>query len=92
MCTQGNLSVSAYFTKFRGLWDELTSLIQTPKCVCVNVLMVHPEFKMRMIVYKLTQILMGLSDKYTDVRGQILRMSPLSSIIKAISMLTQEES
>lgn len=33
MCTQGTLTISDYFTKFRGLWDELTSLMQNPNCL-----------------------------------------------------------
>lgn len=34
---------------------------------------------------------MGLSDNYTDVRGQVFKMTPLPSITKAVSMLVQEE-
>lgn len=34
---------------------------------------------------------MDLSNNYTDVSGQILRMTPLPSIAKDVSMLTQEE-
>lgn len=92
MCIQGSLTISACFTKFRGLWDELSSLLQSPKCVsnCIcGASRLQDEYEH---VYKLTQFLMGLSDNYTDVRGQILRMTPLPSITKVISMLTREES
>lgn len=62
LCTQGALSVNAYFTRFRGLWDELTSLMQIPKCVCdytCGASRLQDEYEH---VQKLTQFLMGLSD------------------------------
>lgn len=32
--TQVSRSVSAYYTKFKTLWDELSNLIHIPKCTC----------------------------------------------------------
>ena len=40
---------------------------------------------------KLLQFLMGLSDDYNSIRGNILMMCPLPSISQVYSMLTQEE-
>ncbi|KAL0291445.1 UNVERIFIED_CONTAM: hypothetical protein Sradi_7025800, partial [Sesamum radiatum] len=32
--TQGNMSITEYYTKLKKLWDELMCLAPTPKCTC----------------------------------------------------------
>lgn len=41
---------------------------------------------------KLSSFLMGLNEKYTNVRGQFLMMQPVPTISQAYSLLLQEES
>ncbi|XP_063942380.1 uncharacterized protein LOC108207461 isoform X2 [Daucus carota subsp. sativus] len=41
---------------------------------------------------QLTQFLMGLSDQFTGIRGQILLMTPLPTMSQCYAMLLQEES
>ncbi|KAL5832564.1 hypothetical protein ACOSQ3_016238 [Xanthoceras sorbifolium] len=75
---QEQLSVSGYYTKLKGLWDELASYNDT----------VHGTQQDQQ---KLMQFLMGLNDSYSTVRGQILLMNPLPSIRQAYSSVSQEE-
>lgn len=85
---QDTLSISAYFTKFRCLLEELDTLSPIPKdCVCDNV---HKLDKYEQLV-KLSQFLMGLNERYTNIRGHILLLSPLPDLAHAYSMLLQEE-
>lgn len=64
---QEQLSVSAYYTKLKGLWYELASYSDTLQGAQQDQ-------------QKLMQFLMGLNDSYSAVRGQILPMNPLPSV------------
>ena len=75
---QEQLSVSVYYTKLKGLWNELTSYSDS----------LHAAQQDQQ---KLMQFLMGLHESYTAVRGQVLLMHPLPSIRQAYSLVTQEE-
>ncbi|KAL5854459.1 hypothetical protein ACOSQ4_004261 [Xanthoceras sorbifolium] len=75
---QEQLSISAYYTKLKGLWDELSSYSDAVYAAQ------HDQ-------QKLMQFLMGLNDSYSGVRGQILLMNPLSSVRQAYSSVSQEE-
>ncbi|XP_074352874.1 uncharacterized protein LOC141692029 [Apium graveolens] len=91
---QGSMSITAYFTKFRSLIDEMDDLSPVPRCTCLSTscqyafLIKLEEYEQ---VHKLSQFLMGLSDHLTDVRGQLLMMKPLPSLSQAYSLLLQEE-
>lgn len=90
--TQGSMSVSAYFTKFRTIHDELKCLTTKPrctynKCTCT----VNNELNEFDQNLQLTQFLMGLSDIHTGIRGQILMMKPLPTLSQTYAMLLQEE-
>ncbi|XP_040951561.1 uncharacterized protein [Gossypium hirsutum] len=86
--SQSTVSISAYFTKLRLLWDEYDALVRPFACGCPqsrqNVKHVEQQH--------LFQFLMGLNDSYSAVRSQILLISPLPSVNHAYSMLMQEES
>ncbi|KAK0598594.1 hypothetical protein LWI29_036139 [Acer saccharum] len=75
---QEQLSVSAYYTKLKGLWDELSSYSDSVYAAQ------HDQ-------QKLMQFLMGLNYSYSGVRGQILLMNPLPSVRQAYSSVSQEE-
>jgi len=75
---QEQLSVSTYYTKLKGLWDELASYNDT----------VHGTQQEQQ---KLMQFLMGLNESYSAIRGQILLMNPLPSVRQAYSSISQEE-
>ncbi|XP_073152184.1 uncharacterized protein [Henckelia pumila] len=86
--TQGNHTISTYFSKLRQLWDEFESLVTLPSCACDSAkkYIEHDQ------QHKLLQFLMGLNEGYTYVRSQILMMSPLPSVSQAFAILSQEES
>ncbi|KAH7567810.1 hypothetical protein JRO89_XS07G0154500 [Xanthoceras sorbifolium] len=75
---QEQLSISGYYTKLKGLWDELASYNDA----------VHGTQQEQQ---KLMQFLMGLNDSYSAVRGQILLMNPLPSVRQAYSSVSQKE-
>ena len=74
------MTVPAYYTKLKKLWDELGSYNDTV-CSC------GVDHKRR----KLMQFLMGLNESYSAIRGQILLMNPLPDVAKAYTSIVQEE-
>jgi hypothetical protein len=85
--SQGNHSVSSYFTSLKGLWDELNNYRPFPLCSCGASRTIN-EYQHREYVF---QFLMGLDDSFAHIRGQILLMDPLPQINKIFSMVLQEE-
>jgi hypothetical protein len=77
---QEQMTVAAYYTRLKKLWDELGSYNDTV-CSC------GADHKRR----KLMQFLMGLNESYSAIRGQILLMNPLPDVAKAYSSIIQEE-
>lgn len=90
--SQGNMSISAYFTKFRTLNDELDELADVPrcncdKCTCDN----NVKIEKYLNDVKLSQFLMGLSEQFTAVRSHLLLVTPTPTLSAAYSVLLQEE-
>lgn len=85
--SQDQMSVSNYFTKLKGLWDELLNYRPFPHCLCGAMKMLI-DFQHQEYVVK---FLMGLNDSFSNVRGQILLNEPLPSINKVFSLILQEE-
>jgi len=85
--TQGSESVSLYFTKLKGLWDELVNYRPIPECSCgsskSNLDYQHQDY--------VFQFLMGLNDSFSHIRGQILLIDPMPPINKVFSLVLQEE-
>ena len=79
--------MAAYYSKLKGLWDELSSYNDMPVCTC-GAIKQSEEREQRS---KVMQFLMGLNDSYSAIRGQILLMQPLPTIGKIYSMILQEE-
>ncbi|XP_060190305.1 uncharacterized protein LOC132619407 [Lycium barbarum] len=82
---QGSSDIASYFTKLRRLWDELRSASFGPVCSCGA----EPQCSEG---EKLIEFLTGLNDTYSNVRSNILMMSPIPSLGKAYSMLLHDES
>ena len=72
---QEQLSVSAYYKKLKGLWDELASY---------NIAAHGPQQYQQ----KLMQFLKGLNESYSAIRGQILLMNPLPFVRQAYSSVS----
>ncbi|KAJ4769381.1 hypothetical protein LUZ62_053638 [Rhynchospora pubera] len=86
-------SVVAYYTRLKGMWDELSSHAPVPFCTCggctcnlTSKLLKDREDE------KIHQFLMGLDDSvFGNVRTHILGMDPMPSLSKVYSMVVQEE-
>ncbi|KAL2226424.1 UNVERIFIED_CONTAM: hypothetical protein Sindi_2001100 [Sesamum indicum] len=85
--SQKNMTVAAYFTKLKKLWDELGTLDPLPVCTCGT----SKKLADRATSYQLIQFLVGLSDAYEHVKNQILLMDPLPTAAKAYSMVQRVE-
>ncbi|XP_020265950.1 uncharacterized protein LOC109841405 [Asparagus officinalis] len=85
---QNGMSVMAYYTQLKSMWDELYNYSKVPNCTCGaahDFLREHEE-------EKLHQFLMGLDDAiFGTVRSQILNMEPLPPLNKAYAMISKEE-
>ncbi|KZV45290.1 hypothetical protein F511_06808, partial [Dorcoceras hygrometricum] len=77
-------SVSHYFTKLKGLWDELNNFrpnYRCGKCTCGGVKDVTAHYQMECIM----AFLMSLNGTYAQIRGQLLLLDPLPPINKVFS-------
>ncbi|XP_065617218.1 uncharacterized protein LOC136062281 [Quercus suber] len=74
---QEDLTINAYYAKFKGLWDEFSNY---RTCTCG-----HQVEECTM------SFLMGLNETYAAVRSQILLMEPVPSLSKVLSLLLQDE-
>lgn len=83
--SQGTMTVAAYFTKIKALWDELETYRSPLTC---NQRQAHLEQREE---DRLMQFLMGLNESYKAVRSNILMMSPLPNVRQAYSLIVQEE-
>ncbi|XP_076931784.1 uncharacterized protein LOC143597057 [Bidens hawaiensis] len=90
---QEGMSVSAYFTKLRGLWDEIESVLSIPRCTCTGCTC---DIRKKMTDFRgkerLYEFLMGLDDNFSVIRTQILAMSPTSSLGNAFHLVSEDES
>ncbi|XP_074356376.1 uncharacterized protein LOC141696087 [Apium graveolens] len=90
--TQENLLIAGYFAKFRAVNDELECMVTKPRCTCAFCkCTVNANLDAYEQDVKLSQFLMGLSEQFTGIRGQILMMTPLPSLSQCYSLLLQEE-
>lgn len=89
---QGTMTIASYYTKFKTLSDELENLVGKPRCTCnACTCDVNTKSDTYDQTIQITQFLMGLSDQFTAIRGQILLMKPVPSLSQCYSLLLQEE-
>ncbi|XP_041023988.1 uncharacterized protein LOC121264752 [Juglans microcarpa x Juglans regia] len=84
---QNDLSVSAYYTQMKGLWDELMNYRPLPIYSCGGLRALMDMHQQDYVM----RFLMGLNDSFSQVRGQILLIDPLPPINKVFSLVLQEE-
>ncbi|XP_042958069.1 uncharacterized protein LOC122293593 [Carya illinoinensis] len=85
--SQGQLTVSAYFTRLKALWDDLLNYKPVPMCSCGAVTLLNSYVQQERIL----QFLMGLNESFASARAQILLMEPLPPLNKVFSLVLQEE-
>lgn len=92
MIRQENLSISAYYTKLRGVWDEIQSVSPTPTCTCRGCRCgISKEIEGLLEKERLYDFLMGLNDEYGAVKTQILSSKPLLTLGAAYHLVSQDE-
>lgn len=79
--------MSVYFTKLKALCEELSNYRQNPICSCDAVKELSEAYNQE----RIKQLLTGLKDSYSHIRGQILLIEPLLSINKVFLLIVQEE-
>ncbi|KAL2229041.1 UNVERIFIED_CONTAM: Retrovirus-related Pol polyprotein from transposon RE1 [Sesamum indicum] len=90
--TQGNMSITEYYTKLKRLWDELVCLSPAPQCICAGCTCgINKAMADLTASNHLIQFLVGLNAVYDQARSQILLLEPLPSVTKAYSMLLRME-
>ena len=80
---QLNYAIEVYYQKMKGFWDELDVIELPHLCICPCNCDNGRENVERDQRKRLIQFLMGLDESYADIRGQILLMQPLPTIVKA---------
>ncbi|KAM0028665.1 putative retrotransposon gag domain, retrotransposon Copia-like protein [Helianthus debilis subsp. tardiflorus] len=89
---QGGASVSSYYTKLCSLWDEIDSMLPSPRCECGNC---KCELGKKLMKLKdkerLYEFLMGLDVDFSVVRTQILAAKTTPSLGEAYHLVAKDE-
>ncbi|XP_042954529.1 uncharacterized protein LOC122290927 [Carya illinoinensis] len=85
--TQGDDSVSLYFSKLKGLLDELLNFEFIPSCLCGAMKLVL-ENQQRDWMMK---FLMGLNVSFSNIKAQIILLKPIPSLSEVYGLVQQEE-
>ncbi|XP_016186375.1 uncharacterized protein LOC107628080 [Arachis ipaensis] len=91
---QGDLTITAYFTRLKVIWEELENLRPIPQCVacdsnnCLCGLMKVRKYQDDAYVVR---FLKGLNEAYSNVRSQVMMMEPVPKIDQVLSMILQQE-
>ncbi|XP_031120194.1 uncharacterized protein LOC116023340 [Ipomoea triloba] len=91
---QGDNSLNEYLTQQKLLWDELQILRPSIICNCTvkcNCGKKIDKLNEQIERDKLSIFLIGLHDRYTGARNQIMLMRPLPDVCDAYSMIAQQE-
>jgi hypothetical protein len=91
---QDSSSVNDYFTKLRGLWEELEVFRPLPTCTCLARCQCEGIRNARKLKQEdlVLIFLSGLNDHYAVIRSQILIMEPFPDLNTTFSMVVQHES
>ena len=88
LTSQGNLSITEYFTKLKTLWDELGAYLVLPNCNCTK------DFDLSRFVEgeRIHPFLMGLDiEQFGTVRSNLLATEPLPTLNKAYAIVPRDE-
>lgn len=91
--SQGSLSVVAYYSKLKKLWDQLNELEPIPSCICIAECRcdMNVEINKRERRHKILKFVLGLNSRFDATKDQILVMDPLSTINQAYFMILSVE-
>ncbi|CAH9084424.1 unnamed protein product [Cuscuta epithymum] len=89
---QEKATVPAYYTRLRGLWDEIQSVSPTPKCSCgLCICEIGKRLQKAREREQLYEFLMGLDEAFNTVRSQILTTKPAPTLGAAYHMVAEDE-
>lgn len=89
---QGKLSVSAYYTKLKGLWDEFQATSSIPRCKCGGCKCdISKQFTDLRDKKRLYEFLMGLDKCFGTIKTQILSTRPTMSLGTAFHLVSEDE-
>ncbi|PWA82672.1 GAG-pre-integrase domain, Gag-polypeptide of LTR copia-type [Artemisia annua] len=89
---QDGTSVSAYYTKLRGIWDEIQSVLPVPRCTCSGCdCDIGKKLQQLRDKERLYEFLLGLDAEYGTIRTQILAMNPVPSLGNAYHLVAEDE-
>ncbi|GKE60426.1 putative RNA-directed DNA polymerase [Tanacetum coccineum] len=89
---QDGTSVSAYYTKLRGIWDEIQSVLSVPRCTCSGCdCDIGKKLQQLRDKERLYEFLLGLDAEYGTIRTQILAMNPVPSLGNAYHLVAEDE-
>lgn len=89
---QEGMTMSVYYTKLRGLWDEMKSFLPIPICKCegctCNIGKSLRELREKEQLY---EFLMGLYGDFSIIRTRILATKPIPSLGNAYHLVAEDE-
>lgn len=86
------MSIAEYYTKVKGLWDEIDDISPLAACLCSNCSCnLTKQYLKDREDQRLIHFLMKLHESFQQVRGNILRMKELPSAAEAYNILLQEQ-
>ena len=91
---QGALSINAYHTQFKILWDEMLQYRPISNCKCETSKEQCEAINQARTFQQNDQVirfLTGLNDNYSGICSQILLMDPLPSISRVLFLTLQHE-
>ncbi|KAI3736523.1 hypothetical protein L2E82_26344 [Cichorium intybus] len=89
---QDGASVSAYYTKMRGIWDEIQSVSPSPHCTCGKCACdIGKRLNESKEKERLYEFLLGLDDVFSTVRTQILTSKPTPTLGTAYHLVAEDE-
>ncbi|XP_018856817.2 uncharacterized protein LOC109019046 [Juglans regia] len=85
--SQGDDSVSLYFSKLKSLLDELVNFETIPTCTCgaMKTVIANQQCDWMM------KFLMGLHDSFTNIKAQFILLKPSPSLSEVYALVQQEE-
>ncbi|XP_004295906.1 PREDICTED: uncharacterized protein LOC101309814 [Fragaria vesca subsp. vesca] len=87
LCSQGNDSVTTFYTKLKSLWDERDAVCGITICNCEDGVKLGEYVKNQQTM----KFLMGLNDTFDALKSNIVSIYPLPNINKAYAMAFRQE-
>ncbi|KAJ0568794.1 putative RNA-directed DNA polymerase [Helianthus annuus] len=92
MTKQDSSSVSAYYTKLRTIWDEISAVFSIPRCSCAGCTCgASKKITDSKDKERLYEFLLGFDNEYSTIRTQILAMKPIPSLGEAYHLVSEDE-